>query len=109
MWKASTATIVRTVTPLSTPYAISENIPVKDSHGHQRCARYAIHYTRHLIVFNDFKNEMLLLEMLFPAESELDKVRKPFTTAIILVYDFVPQANDLPLTDEDTKPTSAKE
>ena len=55
-----------------------ENIPVKDSREATNDAPDMLYILyKYLIVFNDFKNEMLLLEMLVPGEtSELDKVQK---------------------------------
>ena len=51
-----------------------ENIPVKDSREATNDAPDMLYILyKYLIVFNDFKNEMLLLEMLAPGEtSELD-------------------------------------
>ena len=55
-----------------------ENIPVKDSREATNDAPDMLYILyKYLIVFNDFKNEMLLLEMLAPGEtSELDQVQK---------------------------------
>ena len=55
-----------------------ENIAVKDSREATNDAPDILYILyKYLIVFNDFKNEMLLLEMLAPDEkSELDKVQK---------------------------------
>ncbi len=61
-----------------------ENIPVKDSREATNDAPDMLYILyKYLIVFNDFKNEMLLLEMLAPGEtSELDQVQKqPSITA----------------------------
>ena len=51
-----------------------ENIPVKDSREATNDAPDMLYILyQYLIVFNDFKNEMVLLEMLAPGEeSELD-------------------------------------
>lgn len=44
---------------------------------------------QYLIVFNDFKNEMVLLEMLAPGEeSELDTVQKAINNRNYTAYDF---------------------
>ena len=60
---------------------------------------------KYLIVFNDFKNEMLLLEMLAPGgKSELDKVRKAIHNRNYTVYDFRAVGETTsPLTDEEHK------
>lgn len=60
-----------------------ENIPVKDSREATNDAPDMLYILyKYLIVFNDFKNEMLLLEMLAPGEtSELTRCRRPSITA----------------------------
>ena len=67
-----------------------ENIPVKDSREATNDAPDILYILyRYLIVFNDFKNEMLLLEMLAPDEkSELDKVQKAIHNRNYTAYDF---------------------
>lgn len=60
---------------------------------------------KYLIVFNDFKNEMLLLEMLAPGEtSELDQVQKAIHNRNYTAYDFrAIGPTTSPLTDEEHK------
>lgn len=60
---------------------------------------------KYLIVFNDFKNEMLLLEMLAPGEkSELDKVQKAIHNRNYTTYGFRAVGETTsPLTDEEHK------
>ena len=67
-----------------------EHIPVKESHDEQNDAPDLLYILyKYLIVFNDFKNEMLLLEMLAPDEkSELDKVQKAIHNRNYTAYDF---------------------
>lgn len=59
-----------------------ENIPVKDSREATNDAPDMLYILyKYLIVFNDFKNEMLLLEMLAPGEtSGLTRYRRPSIT-----------------------------
>lgn len=67
-----------------------ENIPVKDSREATNDAPDMLYILyKYLIVFNDFKNEMMLLEMLAPGEaSGLDKVQKAIHNRNYTVYDF---------------------
>ena len=67
-----------------------ENIVVKDSREATNDAPDILYILyKYLIVFNDFKNEMLLLEMLAPDEkSELDKVQKAIHNRNYTAYDF---------------------
>lgn len=83
-----------------------ENIPVKDSREATNDAPDMLYILyKYLIVFNDFKNEMLLLEMLVPGgKSELDKVRKAIHNRNYTVYDFRAVGETTsPLTDEEHK------
>ena len=67
-----------------------ENIAVKDSREATNDAPDMLYILyKYLIVFNDFKNEMLLLEMLTPGEkSELDKVQKAIHNRNYTTYGF---------------------
>ena len=67
-----------------------ENIPVKDSREATNDAPDMLYILyQYLIVFNDFKNEMVLLEMLAPGEeSELDTVQKAINNRNYTAYDF---------------------
>ena len=67
-----------------------ENIPVKDSREATNDAPDMLYILyKYLIVFNDFKNEMLLLEMLAPGEtSELDQLQKAILNRNYTAYDF---------------------
>lgn len=60
-----------------------ENIPVKDSREATNDAPDMLYILyKYLIVFNDFKNEMLLLEMLAPGETaDWTRYRRPSITA----------------------------
>ena len=83
-----------------------ENIPVKDSREATNDAPDMLYILyKYLIVFNDFKNEMLLLEMLAPGgKSELDKARKAIHNRNYTVYDFRAVGETTsPLTDEEHK------
>ena len=83
-----------------------ENIPVKDSREATNDAPVMLYILyKYLIVFNDFKNEMLLLEMLVPGEtSELDKVQKAIYNRNYTAYDFRAVGETTsPLTDEEHK------
>ena len=83
-----------------------ENIPVKDSREATNDAPDMLYILyKYLIVFNDFKNEMLLLEMLAPGgKSELDKVRKAIHNRNYTVYDLRAVGETTsPLTDEEHK------
>ncbi len=67
-----------------------EDIPVKDSRETTNDAPDMLYILyQYLIVFNDFKNEMVLLEMLAPGEeSELDTVQKAIHNRNYTAYDF---------------------
>ena len=83
-----------------------ENIPVKDSREATNDAPDMLYILyKYLIVFNDFKNEMLLLEMLAPGEtSELDQVQKDIHNRNYTAYDFrAIGPTTSPLTDEEHK------
>lgn len=83
-----------------------ENIAVKDSREAINDAPDMLYILyKYLIVFNDFKNEMLLLEMLAPDEkSELDKVHKAIRNRNYTAYDFRAVGETTsPLTDEEHK------
>lgn len=83
-----------------------ENIAVKDSREATNDAPDMLYILyKYLIVFNDFKNEMLLLEMLAPDEkSELDKVHKAIRNRNYTAYDFRAVGETTsPLTDEEHK------
>ena len=83
-----------------------ENIAVKDSREATNDAPDMLYILyKYLIVFNDFKNEMLLLEMLAPDEkSELDKVHKAIRNRNYTAYDFRAVGETTsPLTDEEDK------
>ena len=83
-----------------------ENIPVKDSREATNDAPDMLYILyKYLIVFNDFKNEMLLLEMLAPGEtSELDQVQKVIHNRNYTAYDFrAVGPTTSPLTDEEHK------
>lgn len=83
-----------------------ENIPVKDSREATNDAPDMLYILyKYLIVFNDFKNEMLLLEMLAPGDTnELDKVQKTIHNRNYTAYDFrAIGSTTSPLTDEEHK------
>ena len=83
-----------------------ENIPVKDSREATNDAPDMLYILyKYLIVFNDFKNEMLLLEMLAPGEtSELDLVQKAIHNRNYTAYDFrAIGPTTSPLTDKEHK------
>ena len=67
-----------------------EDIPVKDSREKRNDAPDMLYILyKYLIVFNDFKNEMVLLEMTAPGEeSQLDKVQKAIHNRNYTAYDF---------------------
>ena len=74
-----------------------ENIAVKDRREATNDAPDILYILyKYLIVFNDFKNEMLLLEMLAPDEkSELNKVQKAIHNRNYTAYDFRAVVNGL--------------
>ena len=83
-----------------------ENIPVKDSREATNDAPDMLYILyKYLIVFNDFKNEMLLLEMLAPGEtSGLDQVQKAIHNRNYTAYDCrAVGPTTSPLTDEEHK------
>ena len=83
-----------------------ENIPVKDSREATNDAPDMLYILyKYLIVFNDFKNEMLLLEMLAPGEtSGLDQVQQAIHNRHYTAYDFrAIGPTTSPLTDEEHK------
>lgn len=67
-----------------------EDIPVKDSREATNDAPDMLYILyKYLIVFNDFKNEMVLLEMLEPGEADdLDTVQKAINNRNYTAYDF---------------------
>ena len=67
-----------------------EDIPVKDSRENTNDAPDMLYILyRYLIVFNDFKNEMMLLEMHTPdKESELDVIQKAIHGQNYATYNF---------------------
>ncbi|MDE6348728.1 MAG: chorismate-binding protein, partial [Bacteroides sp.] len=83
-----------------------EDIPVKDSREATNDAPDILYILyKYLIVFNDFKNEMLLLEMLTPGEaSGLDEIQKAIHNRNYTTYDFhAIGPTTSPLTDEEHK------
>lgn len=67
-----------------------EHIDIKDSRDERNDAPDMLYILyKYLIVFNDFRNEMLLLEMLAPDEkSRLDKVQTLINNRNYTTYDF---------------------
>ncbi|MDO4163729.1 MAG: anthranilate synthase component I family protein [Bacteroides sp.] len=83
-----------------------ENIPVKDSTEATNDAPDMLYILyKYLIVFNDFRNEMMLIEMLADGEqSELDTVQKAIHNTSFPTYDFHAVGPvTSPLTDEQHK------
>jgi len=83
-----------------------EDIPVKDSRESTNDAPDMLYILyRYLIIFNDFRNEMMMLEMLGEGEtSGLDTVQKAIHNRNYTVYDFHAVGNTTsPLTDEQHK------
>lgn len=83
-----------------------EDIPVKDSREATNDAPDMLYILyKYLIVFNDFKNEMLLLEMLQDGEtSELNLVQKAIHNHNYTAYDFrAIGPTTSPLTDKEHK------
>ena len=83
-----------------------EDIPVKDSREATNDAPDMLYILyKYLIVFHDFKNEMLLLEMLSPGEaSGLEQVQKAIHNRNYTAYDFhAVGPTTSPLTDEEHK------
>lgn len=80
-----------------------EDIPVKDSREATNDAPDMLYILyRYLVIFNDFKNEMMLLEMLGEGEkSGLDTIQKAIHNRNYTVYDFHATGETTsPLTDE---------
>lgn len=80
-----------------------EDIPVKDSREATNDAPDMLYILyRYLVIFNDFKNEMMLLEMLGEGEkSGLDTIQKAIHNRNYTVYDFQATGETTsPLTDE---------
>lgn len=67
-----------------------EDIPVKDSYERTNDAPDMLYILyKYLIIFNDFKNEMMLLEMRAPdKESELDTIQKAIHGQNYATYNF---------------------
>ncbi|MBP3472760.1 MAG: anthranilate synthase component I family protein [Paraprevotella sp.] len=67
-----------------------EDIPVKDSYERTNDAPDMLYLLyKYLIIFNDFKNEMMLLEMRAPdKESELDTIQKAIHGQNYATYNF---------------------
>ncbi|WP_300812440.1 anthranilate synthase component I family protein [uncultured Bacteroides sp.] len=83
-----------------------EQIDVKDSRETTNDAPDMLYILyKYLIVFNDFRNEMMILEMLADNESsELDKVQKAINNRNYTAYDFHATGPvTSPLTDEEHK------
>ncbi len=83
-----------------------ENIPVKDSRESTNDAPDMLYILyKYIIVFNDFKNEMMLLEMLQEGEaSHLDKIQSAIHSRNYTAYDFHAVGDTTsPLTDEEHK------
>lgn len=83
-----------------------ENIPVKDSREATNDAPDMLYILyKYLIVFNDFRNEMMLLEMLGEGEkSQLDVVQRAIHNRNYTAYDFHASGSvTSPLTDEQHK------
>lgn len=83
-----------------------ENISIKDSRETTNDAPDMLYILyKYIIVFNDFKNEMMLLEMLAPGEnSELGTVQKAIDNRNCTTYDFrAIGGTTSPLTDEEHK------
>lgn len=80
-----------------------EDIPVKDSREATNDAPDMLYILyRYLVIFNDFKNEMMLLEMLGEGEkSGLDTIQRAIHNRNYTVYDFQATGETTsPLTDE---------
>lgn len=83
-----------------------ENIPVKDSREEKNDAPDMLYILyKYLIVFHDFKNEMMLLEMVEPGEkSGLDKVQKAIHNRNYTEFEFHATGDTTStLTDEEHK------
>lgn len=68
-----------------------ENIPVKDSRDPKNDAPEILYILyKYLIVFNDFKNEMVLIEMQDGEDnSHIHEIEKPSTTGTIRLTTFI--------------------
>ncbi len=83
-----------------------ENIAIKDSRERTNDAPDMLYILyKYLIVFNDFRNEMMLLEMLADGESsQLDAIQKAIHNRNYTTYDFHPVGDTTSsLTDEEHK------
>lgn len=83
-----------------------EEIPIKDSRESKNDAPDMLYILyRYLIIFNDFRNEMMLLEMLAPGEEEnLDNLQRAIHNRNFTAYDFKAVGPvTSPLSDEDHK------
>lgn len=83
-----------------------ENIPVKDSKEAKNDAPDMLYILyKYLIVFNDFKNEMMLLEMVGDKEEDhLNTIEKAISNRNFSTYDFhAVGPTTSPLTDEEHK------
>jgi anthranilate synthase component 1 len=83
-----------------------ENIPVKDSTDDRNDAQDMLYILyKYLIVFNDFRHEMMLLEMTADGEADgLDELKKAVESQNYTTYDFRAVGETTsPLTDEEHK------
>ena len=83
-----------------------EDIPINDSRESKNDAPDMLYILyRYLIIFNDFRNEMMLLEMLSPGEEEhLDYLQRAIHNRNFTAYDFKAVGPvTSPLTDEEHK------
>jgi anthranilate synthase component 1 len=83
-----------------------ENIPVKDSTDDRNDAPDMLYILyKYLIVFNDFRHEMMLLEMTADGEADgLDELKKAVESQNYTTYDFRAVGETTsPLTDEEHK------
>ena len=83
-----------------------EEIPVKDSYESKNDAPDMLYILyRYLIIFNDFRNEMMLLQMLAPDEKEnLDYLQRAIHNRNFTAYDFKATGPvTSPLTDDEHK------
>lgn len=67
-----------------------ENIPIKDSSDAKNDAPDMLYILyKYIIVFNDYKNEMMLLEMMAEGETNhLDRIEKAINNRNFFTYDF---------------------
>lgn len=83
-----------------------EEIPVKDSRESKNDAPDMLYILyRYLVIFNDFRNELMLLQMLTPEEKEnLDYLQRAIHNRNFTAYDFKAVGPvTSPLTDEEHK------